>query len=88
MPKVVLIKGNEWKEELVKCIKGKAGYYGLDLTDLASVAGINKRTFSNRYHQPEFFTLEQIVKLCKRLKLELVVDENGVRCRMKLDGGV
>lgn len=88
MPKVTLIPGSEWKEELTKCIKGKAAYYGMSLGEVADIAGINPRTMSNRYNQPEWFTLEQVIRLCKQLKIEVVINEQGVQCRMRMKGDV
>ena len=81
MPKVNLFK-NAY-EELTKVIRAKKVFYGLENADLATAAGVSERTMANRYKQPEHFTGEQLVRLCKRLKFEVLINETGIHCRME-----
>lgn len=83
MPRVVLVPGTEYKKELPSIIRAKKGYFGLDEDELAASVGVSERTMHNRYRQPELFTLDQLYKLCKRLKIEIVINESGVHCRME-----
>ena len=80
MPKVNLFK-NAY-EELTKVIRAKKVFYGIENADLATAAGVSERTMANRYHQPELFTVEQLVRLCKRLKFEIVINEHGIKCQL------
>ena len=81
MPKVNLFT-NAY-EELPKVLRAKKVYYGVENADLATTAGVSERTLANRYKQPELFTVEQLFRLCKRLKFEVVINENGIHCRME-----
>ena len=80
MPKVNLFK-NAY-EELTKVIRAKKVFYGIENADLATAAGVSERTMANRYHQPELFTVEQLVRLCKRLKFVIVINEHGIKCQL------
>ena len=80
MPKVNLFK-NAY-EELTKVIRAKKVFYGIENADLATAAGVSERTMANRYHQPELFTVEQLVRLCKKLKFEIVINEHGIKCQL------
>ena len=80
MPKVNLFK-NAY-EELTKVIRAKKVFYGIENADLATAAGVSERTMANRYHQPELFTVEQLVRLCKRLKFEIVINVHGIKCQL------
>ena len=81
MPKVNLFK-NAY-EELTKVIRAKKVYYGVENADLATAAGVSERTMANRYNQPEQFTIEQLFRLCKKLKFEIVINDAGIHCRME-----
>ena len=81
MPKVNLFQ-NAY-EELPKVLRAKKAYYGIENADLATVAGVSERTMANRYNQPEQFTVEQLVRLCKKLKFEIVINDTGIHCRME-----
>ena len=81
MPKVNLFK-NAY-EELPRVLRAKKVFYGIENADLATAAGVSERTMANRYHQPELFTVEQLVRLCKRLKFEVLINETGIHCRME-----
>ena len=80
MPKVNLFK-NAY-EELTKVIRAKKVFYGIENADLATAAGVSERTMANRYHQPEQFTVEQLFRLCKKLKFEIVINEHGIKCQL------
>ena len=80
MPKVNLFK-NAY-EELTKVIRAKKVFYGIENADLATAAGVSERTMANRYKQPEHFTVEKLVRLCKRLKFEIVINEHGIKCQL------
>ena len=80
MPKVNLFK-NAY-EELTKVIRAKKVFYGIENADLATAAGVSERTMANRYKQPEHFTVEQLVRLCKKLKFEIVINEHGIKCQL------
>ncbi len=83
MPKVVLVPETKYKQELRGVIKAKQGLFGLNNEELADVAGVTERTMTNRYHRPELFTLEQLQRLCKRLKFEIVINDTGIHCRLE-----
>ena len=83
MPRTVLLPERKYLQELTGVIKAKQGYFGLSNEDVATVAGVTGRTMSNRYHKPEMFTVEQLYRICKRLKFEIVINENGVQCRLE-----
>lgn len=83
MPRTLLTAGNEYKKELPGTIKAKMAYMGIDSGTVASVAGISARTLSNRYKEPDLFTLEQLYRICKKLKFEIVINDTGVHCRME-----
>ena len=83
MPKVVLMPENKYKQELIGVIKAKQGYFRLSNEDVATAAGVTERTMSNRFHRPELFTVEQLYRLCKKLKFEVVINENGIQCRFE-----
>ena len=81
MPKVVLIPEEKGKEELVRIIKSKLSYYGMYQKDLAAELNVVEKTITNRFDRPELFTLQELMRLCKRLKVEVVITEKGVECR-------
>jgi len=85
MPRVVLVPGTEYKRELPGIIKAKREYFGLSNEDVAEAVGVTERTMANRNKNPELFTLEQLQRLCKRLKFEIVINDTGIHCR--LEGG-
>ena len=84
MPRVKLYE-NAY-EDLPKVLRAKKVYYGVENADLATAAGVSERTMANRFHQPELFTVEQLVRLCKRLKFEVLINETGIHCRMEGGG--
>ena len=73
-------------EELPRVLRAKKAFYGIENADLATAAGVSERTMANRFHQPELFTVEQLVRLCKRLKFEVLINETGIHCRMEGGG--
>lgn len=81
MPKVKLFQ-NAY-EELPRVLRAKKAFYGIENADLATAAGVSERTMANRYKQPEQFTIEQLFRLCKKLKIEVIINENGIHCRME-----
>lgn len=81
MPKMSLYK-NAY-EDLPKILKAKKSFLGLENSELATITGVSERTMANRYKQPELFTIEQIYRLCKKLKIEVVINESGIQCRME-----
>lgn len=81
MPKVNLFT-NKYAD-IGNTIKAKSKYMGVSVEDTAAIAGVSIRTMSNRYNSPEMFTVEQLARLCKRLKIEIVINENGIHCRME-----
>lgn len=83
MPKVTLIKENEYKKELAGTIKAKMAYMGVDREEASKVLGVCTKTLTNRYRTPELLTVEQLYKLCKKLKFEVVINDTGVHCRME-----
>ena len=83
MPRVALYSDEKDIRELPSIIKAKQGYFRMSNRDVATAAGVTERTMSNRYHNPEQFTLAQLAKLCKKLKFEVVINEYGVQCRFE-----
>lgn len=83
MPRTTLTSGSEYKKTLPGVIKAKMAYMGMDKDSVASTAGISTRTLTSRYKEPELFTLEQLYRLCKKLKFEIVINDTGVYCRME-----
>jgi DNA-binding Xre family transcriptional regulator len=83
MPRVAIYSDKKNVRELPNIIKAMQGYYRMTNKDVATAVGVTERTMSSRYHNPEQFTLEQLHRLCKKLKFEIVINENGVKCRLK-----
>ncbi len=81
MPKVVLIPEDKTKEQMLRCIDSKLAYYGMCKKDLAKAMDVSGKTVTNRYNQPELFTLKELLRICKRLKIEMILTEKGVECR-------
>lgn len=70
-------------DNLSRMLKARKAYLGYENSDLAKIAGVSERTIASRYKNPESFTLEQIYRLCKRLRLEVVISTAGIECRME-----
>ncbi len=81
MPKVNMATKSDNREYLVRVIRSKIELYGLKRTDVAKAMLKDERTLSNRYKDPGSFTLDEIIRVCKKLKMEVVINENGVECR-------
>ncbi len=81
MPRVKLFSEKENKEELVRTIKSKLTYYGRYQQDLAKIMGVSEKTVTNRLQKPEYFTLQELIKICGYMKIEIAITEKGVECR-------
>lgn len=81
MPKVVLIPEDKTKEQMLRCIDSKLAYYGMCKKDLAEAIGVCSKTITNRYNKPELLTLQEMLRICKHLKIEMVLTEKGIECR-------
>ena len=83
MPRVSISQEKKSLYELSNVIKAKQGYLRISGKDVATAAGVTERTMSNRYRNPEQFTIAQLYKLCKKLKFEVVINETGIQCRLE-----
>ena len=81
MPKVNLLPGNAYKAQMGRLIKSRMVLYGLHREDVAKVMQCDKRTVTTRCKDPGGFTLAELQLVCKQLKMEVVITENGVECR-------
>ena len=81
MPKVKMATKSDNRDFLIRVIRSKIELYGLNRADVARVMSKDERTLYNRYNDPGGFTLDELLHICKRLKMEVVINSDGVDCR-------
>ncbi len=81
MPRVNMATKNDNRDFLIRVIKSKIELFGIKRADVAKAMLKDERTLSNRYKDPGGFTLDEMIRVCKRLKMEVVINENGIECR-------
>lgn len=51
----------------------------MDLSRFCEKAGINERTWRRKKQKPDTVNLEDLLKICTELDVELVIGKNGIR---------
>lgn len=81
MPKVNMATRSDNKDFLVRVIKAKIDLYGLKRIDVARAMLKDERTLGNRYKNPGNFTLDELLGICKKLKMEIIITADGLDCK-------
>ena len=81
MPRVNMATKSDNRDYLIRLIRSRIELYGLKRSDVAKAMSKDERTLSNRFKDPGSFTLDEMIRVCKKLKMEVVINENGIECR-------
>ena len=65
-------KGSE-RQRFYDYISGGMARYSIGYEELAAVAGISSRTLYNRMEKPETFTIEELMRIFKKLNISLKI---------------
>lgn len=73
MPKLKPSPMEEKRGAIRDYISGGMARYSIGYEELAAVAGISSRTLYNRMEKPETFTIEELMRIFKKLNISLKI---------------